>query len=104
MEKNTPARQLHDKATRGETLTEAEAAMLNAWYERQDAEENALLVSNVPQSATLRNLRNEVASASARMLTATREIQTLIAENEGLRHKIAVFSERLARTASLQAA
>lgn len=98
------ARQLHDKAARGETLTEAEAATLDAWYERQDGEENALLVSNTPPSATLRNLRSEVGAASAQMLAVTQHIQTLVTENEALRHEIATLSQQLPRVAPLQTA
>jgi chromosome segregation ATPase len=98
------ARQLHDKATRGGALTPTEEATLEAWYKRQDAEENALLASATPQAATLRNLRSEVEAASAQMLAVTQHIQTLIAENEALRQEIATLSQQLARAASLQAA
>ena len=40
-ENDKSARQLHDKATRGGTLTDAERARLGAWYEQQDAAEAA---------------------------------------------------------------
>ena len=45
---NESGRQLHDRATRGDTLTEAEEAILAAWYEHQDAEEGAMLASAAP--------------------------------------------------------
>ena len=48
MENEVAYRQLHDRATRGESLTEAERAQLAAWYEQQDAEEDALLTSSAP--------------------------------------------------------
>ncbi len=104
MENNIFARQLHDKMTRGGTLTPAEKATLEAWYEKQDAEENALLVSASPQTATLRELRNEVEAASAQMLAVTQGIQTLVEENEALRREIATISQQLAQAASFQTA
>lgn len=99
------ARHLHDRATHGDTLTEAEQTSLAAWYERQDAEEAALLGTSAPMTeAALRHLRGEVEAASARMLAATQEIQAQIAENERLRQEIAALTQRLARSASPQPA
>jgi cell division septum initiation protein DivIVA len=99
------ARQLHDRATRGDTLTEAERASLTAWYERQDAVEEAQIASSTPRAeATLRHLRDEVEAASARMLMVTQDVQMLIAENEALRQEIAALTRRLARSATPQPA
>ena len=96
-------RRLHDRATRGETLTEAEQTSLAAWYARQDAEESALLGASVMMTQeALRHLRGEVEAASARMLTTTQDIQAQIAENEALLQEIAALTERLARPASQQ--
>lgn len=96
---NTTGQQLHDRATRGDALTEAEQASLAAWYERQDAEEGAALASEVPvMEAALRLLRDEVEAAAARVLTMTQHIQAQIAENEALRQEIAALTQRLVRT------
>ena len=51
MSTETVAQQLHEKATQGDTLTDAEQARLEAWYERQDAVENGLLTSSAQQAA-----------------------------------------------------
>lgn len=104
MENNTLVRQLHTKTTRGETLTSAEEATLEAWYAKQDAEENALLVSTAPKAVTLQNLRSEVEASSAQMLAVTQRIQALIEENEALRQEIAALTQQLAQSVSLQTA
>jgi len=99
MEADLPALQLHNRATRGDTLTAGEQAALADWYERQDAEEDARLVSSpLPVETALRPLRNDVEAASARMLTVTQDIQTLVAENEALHQEIAALTQRLAQS------
>lgn len=42
------AKQLHDKATRGNMLSAAEQAQLEAWYAQQDQEEKAILERATP--------------------------------------------------------
>lgn len=97
---NATGRQLHDRATRGEALTQAEQASLTAWYEHQDAEEGAMLASTAPVTeAALRRLREEVEAEAARVLTTTQRIQAQIAENEALRQEIAALTQRLAQSA-----
>ena len=86
---------LHDKATRGQPLTQREQTTLEAWYVRQDAEENALLASSALQSTTLRDLKSKIETASARMVAVTQHIQALIAENEALRGENVLLSEQL---------
>jgi hypothetical protein len=61
MENNAFFNQLHDRETRGEILTSTEQAQLTAWYETQDEDETALLVSSMPvTSPAIDTLRNEV--------------------------------------------
>ncbi len=101
---NTLARQLHDKATRGGTLTEAERAALEAWYDEKDHEEAALLNSSTPGAlTTLDALREQLAAALARLREETQRIQAQADENEALRREIAELSERVASTGSRQA-
>lgn len=91
-------RQLHDRATRGEALTQAEQASLAAWYERQDAEEGTMLAASRPVTeAALRHLRDEVEAGAARTQTMTQEIQAQIVGNEALRQEIAALTHRLVR-------
>jgi hypothetical protein len=97
------ARQLHDRATRGEELTPAEKSHLEAWYARQD-EEEARLLAKVSPSPTAAGLRNQVNAALAQVVTATQRIQTLADENEALRREIAALQRQLARQPSAQPA
>lgn len=104
MTDDTLARQLHDKATRGGALTQAERAALEAWYDEKDYEEAALLNSPTPGTlTTLDALREQLAAALARLREETQRIQAQADENEALRGEIAALSERLARSGSRQA-
>jgi len=94
------ARRLHDKMTRGGALTEAERAQLEAWYERQDNEEEALLSSTPQTPETLRTLRSEVDTALSQLSTVTRRIQTLADENEVLRRDIDALHQQLAQASA----
>ncbi len=105
MTEDTLARQIHDKATRGGILTEAERAALEAWYNEKDHEEAVLLHSSTSASlTTLDALREQVAAALARLREETGRIQAQADENEALRREIAALSERLAHSGSRQAA
>lgn len=91
-EKDAPARRLHDRATRGDVLTEAEQAHLEAWYEQQDREEETLLAQTATQpSATIQSLRSEVHTAGAWLLALTQRVQGQADENEALRGNITVL-------------
>lgn len=105
MTDDTAARRLHDKATRGGALTEAERATLEAWYNQKDNEEAVLLNSSTPgASTTLDALHEQVATALTRLREETGRIQAQADENEALRRKIAALSERLAHAGFRQAA
>lgn len=94
MTDDTLVRQLHDKATRGDTLTEAERAILEAWYNQKDHEEAVLLNSSTPGAlTTLDALREQLAAALARLREETQRIQAQAEENEALRREIAALSE-----------
>ncbi len=100
---NTLARRLHDKVTRGGTLTEAERTALEAWYEQEDHKEGLLLGSSTSAaSPTLDTLREQLAAALARLREETQRIQVQADENEALRREIAVLSERLVYVGSRQ--
>jgi len=92
-EEITPIR-LHDRATRGLPLSDAERAILENWYAEQDAAESALLVANRPPTA--RVLQEQIDAALRRLQTSTAKIQTLMAENEALRQEIAGLYGQLA--------
>lgn len=101
---NKVALHLHDRATRGELLTEIEQATLAAWYEQQDQTEAAALKISAPEgSISLTDLREEIAAATNRLGEDAQRIQARTEENEILRREINALSEKLIQTASRQA-
>jgi peptidoglycan hydrolase CwlO-like protein len=89
------AQQLHDKATRGGTLSSDERAHLDAWLSAQDETEASLLSPKRVEPA-LAELRSQVNSALKQVGTITRSIQQLTAENESLQREVAALRSRLA--------
>lgn len=87
--------ELHDKATRGASLTAQEQTQLDEWYRQQDQGESQRLgQSNGESNANA--LRNEVAEALAQMQAVTAEIQQLSTTNETLRREVKSLRERVA--------
>lgn len=87
---------LHDRVTRGETLTETEQTALRAWYDAQDAAERISLQAapTVPPDT----LRADVDAALARLQEVTQGLQRLSEENAALRRENAALTRRLAQT------
>ena len=102
---DTLVQRLHTRAVRGEALTEPERTQLEAWYERQDHAEVAMLTASASAPlAPLDTLREELADALARLREETQRIQAQTDANEALRRENAGLSERLARVGSRRAA
>ena len=89
-------RQLHDRATRGETLTESEQRTLNTWYAQQDEVESALLGSS--PVASLSTLQAQVDAALVRLQSVSQRIQILTEENDALRQQNDALVEQLKQT------
>lgn len=89
------AHPLHDKATRGESLSAEELAQLQSWYALQDnAESNVLgLAAAEKTSATL---QAHIDATLARLMTVTKRIQEVAAENKALRGEIVTLRRQLA--------
>ena len=98
-----PARQLHDRATRGDSLSVEERALLDQWYARQDQAEAAALAASAPP-ASAAALQSQVDAALAQLVTATQRIQALAAENEAVRKEVADLQRQLARKPAVQSA
>ena len=93
------ARQLHDRATRGESLSDAERTELEQWYARQDQEESTL-VGRRSSSENVASLKADVNAALSQLQTVTGRIQVLSAENDRLRRQIEVLQGQLAQKAA----
>jgi len=88
-------KQLHDKASRGESLTAVEQAQLTAWYATQDeAEANVLHQAAV--EVDLEILQRQVDAASTQLTAVTERIQQVTAENNDMRQEITRLRQQLA--------
>lgn len=91
---------LHDKAARGEVLSNEEQALLCEWYEIQDKTENELLNSvSVSSESSLQNLKTQIGTSLTELIAVTGRIQIIISENESLKRETAVLKNRLIRQA-----
>jgi hypothetical protein len=86
--------QLHDRATRGETLAPEDQERLESWYAHQDAAE-AERIGASTASPSLVALHEQIDSALTRLTAVTRRVQTVSAENEALRREIVILRHRL---------
>src|SRR5262245_63489372 len=91
-------KQLHDKATRGISLSAEEEKLLAAWYARHD-EEEARQLAAAPPPPHLGELRQKIDAALAEIIAVAQRIQTVNRENEALRNEIAILQQRLSQKA-----
>jgi len=103
MSGDNSAQGLHDKATRGESLSAEEQAVLDQWYARQDEAEGRLLGGTAAQE-NVAALRAGVDAALAQLATATQQVQALTAENEVIRREVAALRRQLAQRSTKQPA
>ena len=96
-------KQLHDKATRGMTLSTSEQAQLDAWYTQQDEEEGTLLTRAFPPQR-LAALQTQVDTAVTQLLAVTQRLQELTRDNDTLRRDIAALQQQLAHPSPTQSA
>lgn len=80
MNTDTSGQQLHDRATRGETLSAEERAQLAEWYARLDREEAAVLARALP-AGDLASLAAQIESSVVHLATVTQRIQVLAEKN-----------------------
>jgi len=88
------AKQLHDKATRDEPLSAEEQTQLEKWYALQDNAESKVLGLTAAEE-TLATLQAQVDAALAQLMTVTKRIQEIAAENETLRREITALRRQL---------
>ncbi len=96
-------RRLHHRATRGESLSEAEHAQLDEWLAAQDAAERKLF-SGEGAEPSLAKLRSQVNAALEQVGAVARSLQQLSSENDALRQEIVALHRRLASGAAARTA
>jgi hypothetical protein len=103
MSTDTAGQKLHDRATRGETLSAEERAQLDAWYARLDDEEGAVFARAAPPASII-TLQAQIATALAQLGTITQYVQALTAENAAVRQEVAALQKLLAQKSTPQLA
>ena len=93
------AKQLHDRSTRGHSLSTEEKAMLEEWYTLQDTAESQALGMSAGNDNNVATLQRQVDVALTQLTTVTTRIQEIAAENEKLKHEITLLRGQLAQQA-----
>src|SRR5262249_45960465 len=94
---------LHDRATRGDLLTDEEQAALDEWYAQQDQAESQFLQA-LASPVSLANLEAQVTAAVTRLESVTQRIRDPLAPNADLRREIARLQHQLAEQIADRAA
>ncbi len=96
------ALQLHDRATRGKTLSEEEQTQLDAWYALQDRLDLKEF-KQTDHEDIIEKLQAQIDSALMQLHTLTARIQTIASENNTLRQEIASLYRQLSKRTQFQA-
>lgn len=91
-------RELHDKATKGEKLSEEEKLQLENWYAQQDTMELEAL-QQATQEGSLVGLQSQIEAALAQLVKLTGRIQEIASENEKIRNENAALLHQLSQRA-----
>ncbi|MCB0077128.1 MAG: hypothetical protein KDD73_06855 [Anaerolineales bacterium] len=90
-------KRLHDKATRGESLSSEDHALLKRWYDRQDEEEMRLLDLNPDIEAEMA-LQDGIDSVLSRIKAVNDEINKLSDDNKIIKSGISKIQQQLTET------
>lgn len=98
--------QLHDRATRGEILSEQERECLENWYMSQDSDEAKKILNltgNTASSLVLRDtityLQNQIDTTVMQLAATVTTVKTLTVQNKTLRNEVNQLKRELARCA-----
>lgn len=94
---------LHDRATRGLTLSIEEQAQLQRWYDEQDAQEAAMYAA-VPEVTGVVRLQAQIDMTLTQLMNMTRRIQDVMLENKALRQEIEGLRRQLIASIPLKKA
>ncbi len=88
-------RQLHNRSTLGEQLTNIEKEQLDAWYAKLDAIESKLLGDHADSQIDLSTLPTQIEASLNQLTFVTQRIQQISSENNTLRQEISVLRQQL---------
>lgn len=88
-------RQLHNRSTIGEPLTNLEKE-LDTWDAKLDAIESKLLGDNTDSQINLPTLQIQIEVSLSQLTFVTQRIQQISRENDDLRQEIGVLRQQLA--------
>ncbi len=94
-------KQLHDKATRGKTLTFKEHKLLERWYDEQDKAESKSLYLSVDVESE-QTLQRQIELTLIKIESATDQIHKLANENQSLRNDITRIHRQLSEKTMAQ--
>ena len=97
------AKKLHDRFSRGETLSPKEQKQLEDWYARQDAAEGQMITATSKEK-NISLLQKQVEAALYRLTTVTKHIQEVETQNEALRREIASLRRQMMQRVRAQPA
>ncbi len=78
---------LHDRATRGDSLSNDEQMLLDVWYMAEDDAERDLL-QNAEVIPDVGQLRSDIAATLARVVEEAQQVKTLLVQNEMLYREV----------------
>ena len=96
-------KQLHVRASKGETLSAQEQKLLDDWYASQDALESAMLTRS-SNDKTIENLRAQLEISQSQLIAVMQRIQQVTIENDALRREIDALRRQLIRRHGAQPA
>ena len=98
---NDLGKDLHDRSTRGEPLSDDEQGQLDRWYEYQDNLEDNILGTGA-EKKTITKLQSQIEVALTQLIAITNRIQEVASENEILRQEISSLRHQLVDSSTLQ--
>ncbi len=87
---------LHDKASKGEKLSQEEQRLLEQWYAKMDQEESISL-GMAKQTEFLNNLKAQIETALSQLVKLSNRIQQIALENDKLRNENEALRRQLAK-------
>jgi len=94
MDANQLGMHLHDRSTRGESLTPEETLILETWYAQQDAIEHEQLIPQTASTANLAALQIQIETSLSQLTSVTQRIQQIASENDTLRQRVGCVDAR----------